>query len=193
MKNFIDNFKVEVQKAASHTSFIHHCWFVKYHLEIVEKISLELCAKYPKADKDLVLLLVWLHDYGKIIDYNHQYQATLTLGKKKLIERGFPIKVVKKVITYMEIFDKKEDLMDAPIEVKIVSSADAASHLVGPFYEIFWKEFHDWTYEALLEENKRKALVDWEKKIVLPEVKKAFIQRHKLLLEHCDKLPEKYL
>ena len=93
----------------------------------------------------------------------------------------------------MQIFDKKEQLRNAPLELQIVSSADGASHLVGPFYEIFWKEFHNWSYEELIKENRRKTIIDWEKKIVLPEVKKAFLQRYKIFLEHCDKLPEKYL
>ncbi len=182
MKKLINTFKKEVKQMTRNPGFIHHSWFVKYHLEIVERISLELCEKYPRADKNLVLLLVWFHDYGKIVDFNNQYEATLTKGKKKLLEIGFSNQLVEKIIAYMKIFDKKENLKDAPIEVQIVSSADGASHLVGPFYHIFWKENHTWTEQELMAENKRKALVDWEKKIVLPEVKKAFLERHKLLL-----------
>ena len=114
-------------------------------------------------------------------------------GEKKLHEIGFPDDVIDKVISYMKIFDKKEDLKHAPIEIQIVSSADGASHFVGPFYHIFWKEFHLWTDDKLLEENKRKALVDWEQKIVLPEVKDAFLNRRNFLLESFGKLPKKYL
>lgn len=189
----IDRLKIEVEKETSNPKFIHLWWFVKYHLEIVEKISFELCEIYPNADKNFVLLLVWLHDYGKIVDHKNQYKATLSAGREKLLEMGFSEAIVEKTISSMKIFDGKIDLEKEAIEIQIVSSADGASHLVGPFYEIFWKEFHEWTYEALLKENRRKALVDWEKKIVLPEVKKAFSLRHKFLMEQLGDLPTDYL
>jgi hypothetical protein len=193
MKKLIQLLKAEVKTASENPTFIHYEWFLTYHLTIVEKIALETCTSYPKADKNMVLVLVWLHDYGKIMNFDNQYTTTVTTGKKKLLEIGFPPNFVKKVITYMEIFDKKDALETAPIEVQIVSSADGASHLIGPFFTIIWKEFHEWSIEDLLTENKRKASVDWKKKIVIPEIKKAFSLRHKLFLEHCGKFPNKYL
>lgn len=193
MKKHVQEFKLHVIKIASSTSFLHHSWFAKYHLEIVEKIALELCKKYPYADEDMVLLLAWLHDYGKIVDFKNQYKATVTQGKKKLLEIGFSKEVVEKLIAYVKIFDAKINIAKAPIEVKIVSSADGASHFVGPFFSIFWKENHVWELADLLKENRKKANIDWEKKIVLPEVKKNFLSRHNHFLECCGELPKKYL
>lgn len=192
MKKLIVTFKKEVQKASTDPRFVHHEWFVKYHLEIVEKIALELCKLHKSADKNLVLLLVWLHDYGKIVDFNNQYEATLAVGRQKLLAIGFPSNFIEKIISYTDIIDKKTNLAHAPIEVQIVSSADGASHLIGPFYIIHWKEHSQDTCEELMKENKRKALDDWNKKIVLPEVKKAFLSRYKQLLEYCGEFPEKY-
>ncbi len=186
-------FRSEVKKASVNPKFIHHQWFLKYHLEIVEKIALELCKHYPQANKDMVLLLVWLHDYEKIIDFKNQYNTTHTVGSKKLLELGFNKEFVKKAFLYVNILDKKSNIAKAPIEVQIVSSADGASHLIGPFYAIHWKEQSQRSCEDLMKENKRKATVDWNKKIVLPEVKKAFLSRHKSLLERCGKFPKKYL
>ena len=195
MEDKILQLKDVVQKAASNTAFIHHKWFVKYHLDIVERIALELCDIYKKADKNLVTMLVWLHDYGKIIDFDNQHTTTLEETPKVLSSLGFKNELIEKVIKYIEIIDKKENLEkdSVPIEIKIVSSADGAAHLVGPFFKLFWYENAEKDFEELMNENKGKATKDWNKKIVLPEVKKAFEERHLHLLEQSGVFPEQFI
>lgn len=123
MRSRIERFREDVARAARDPGFIHHRWFVRYHLAIVERLALELCAIYPHADKNMVLVLVWLHDYGKILDRANEHEATLRAGR----------------------------------------------------------------------ENVDKALVDWRRKVVLPEVRAAFAGRHRLLLEHCGHFPPTFL
>lgn len=199
MQQNIAAFREHVIATSANPDFLHHKWFVTWHLEIVAKLADELCDFYPEADRDLVELMAWLHDYGKTLDYDNQYQATLTAGRQKLTELGFSPEVVERAISNIETLDNKmaTDLRKANIEVQIVSSADGCSHMVGPFMNIFWNEATDKTfagkeYQELMELNRLKLEKDWRYKIVLPEARKAFETRHNILLEQAGELPEKF-
>lgn len=191
-----EKFKQYVIQLAKNPGFKHYKWFVKYHLDIVEKIALELYDIYPDADKQTVLVLVWLHDFGKIAggsNHEEESQINQTEGRKTLLDLGFEDQFVNKVLQYVEILNKKENLDVAPIEVKIVSSADGASHFVGPFYTLWWYEKPEKDIDALIQDNIAKANKDFNVKIVLPEVKKAFEPRYKYFLEQRGKFPDRFL
>lgn len=191
MEDKINELKSRIIELSSLENFIHHKWFVKWHLEIVEKISLELCEIYKDADKDLVLSLVWMHDYEKITRINPDSKSEREFMK----EIEFDQEVIDKVVEYVEIFERVKEMKveQVPIEVKIVSSADAASHFVGPFYPVYWYENTNKSIEELLSDNNKKVIKDWEKKILLPEVKISFQERYNHLLEIIGNLPEKYI
>jgi len=188
-------FREHVKEAASNPDFIHHKWFVKWHLEIVEKIASELCEHYPDANKEMVEVMVWLHDYGKIIDVNREYEATQTEGPKALFGVGFPHQFVETALKGIEMLDRKMeiDLHQAPIEVQIVSSADGCSHMIGPFMYLWWYEHPDQPFEELMAGNLRKVEKDWSRKIVLPEARQAFEARYKFIVEQMGSLPARYV
>lgn len=200
MRDKISAFRRHVIKTSSNPNFVHYKWFVTWHLEIVQRIAAELCGRYPEADTDLVDLMVWLHDYGKTLDFDNEYATTLSAGRKKLTELDFPAAVVDRAIRYIEMLDKKLeiDLRQAPIEVQIVSSANGCSHMVGPFLEIFWNEATDKTFAGkdfteMMALNRQKLEKDWRYKIVLPEARKAFEERHAFCLEQGGQLPARFL
>ncbi len=189
------SFKHHVCAVANDPEFIHHAWFVQWHLNIVEKAAGELLHHYPTADRSLVEVMVWLHDYGKILDFEHQYETTLTAGRQKLTELGFPADFVEKAVSYCEMLDKKMelDLKQAPIEVQIVSSADGLSHLIGPFMYFWWQENATKPYQELMADTKAKAIKDLTRKIVLPEARAAAESRYAFIMEQSGELPSKII
>lgn len=186
--------KQSIKELIADKSFIHHEWFLNYHIEIVERIALELCDSYhPEADKELVLSLVWFHDYGKIIDFPNEHEATQERGLAKLLDLGFDAEFAKKVVDGIALIDKKDALSESSIEIQITSSSDGASHLIGPFYSLFWREHPNMEIEHILLENNRKLEVDWQKKITLPEVRSAMESRYTSLKEQFGNFPERFL
>lgn len=196
MKDKLLKLKEEVTKLASNPSFIHHKWFVKWHLEIVDKIAMELCDIYPNANRDLVTTLVWLHDYAKIIDFKNEHNPdTMALTGDFLISLGFDKTFADEFVKNLVLFESKMtiDLSNSPIEIQIVSSADGASHMVGPFYMIYFYEHPEMTIEELMKSNLAKLEKDWSRKITLTEVKKAFEGRYIQIKEENGLISEKLL
>jgi hypothetical protein len=195
MQEKIEAWKAHVREVSSNPAFVHHEWFVRWHLEIVEKIAFELCEKYPAADKELVEVMVWLHDYGKALDFENQYTVTLSSGRAKLTEVGFTRDFVERAISGIETMDKKMelDLHEAPLEVQIVASADGCSHMVGPFLSLYWREHPELSTEELLAANLAKLEKDWNRKITLPEARAAFAQYHTLLTEQFMAQAQSYI
>jgi hypothetical protein len=147
---------------------------------------MELCEKYPNADKDAVLGLIWVHDYGKIIDFDKQHdEENMVKVKDVLRDIGFSEKYIESLWRYLLEFESKmeKNLSKAAIEVQIASSADAASHMVGPFFAIYWHENPTRSIEELMQSNLKKLEKDWQRKITLPEIKEQFAGRYKYLRE----------
>jgi hypothetical protein len=192
-RKLLGNLKQAVIKQVSDQNFVHRKWFVKYHLDIVEQIASELCEIYSDADRFKVLVLAWLHDYEKIIDFDNQYNTELEATRSLMKQLGFDDTFINKMSSDLNIYNAKENLSAATIEIQIVSSSDAASHCVGPFMCLYWYENPNMTIEELMAANKRKLSVDWEKKITLPEIKEAFSKYLDFNLQVAGQLPDVYL
>lgn len=196
MQNTIQALKTHVADIAGDPAFRHHDWFVTYHLEVVERIAKELLAHYPEADADLVEVMVWMHDYGKILDFDRQYdRALVDVGRDKLIELGFAPDFASRAADYIEWMDKRSevDLHKAPIEVQIVSSADGGSHFASPFHPIYYHENPDKPLAGILAGKPQRISIDWERKITLPEARAAFAPYYEVTKVQNGQLPQTFL
>lgn len=174
--------------------FTYHQWMVEYHLNIVEKIAMELCDIYTDADRDIVQALVWFHDFGKPIDEENERAITLLEGPKVMLACGYTQEFVDRVVECWQLMEKKNeiDIRTTPIETQIVSSADGASHFTGVFYPSYFNENND-DFATTQKHLKEKIEKDWNRKIVLPEVQKAFEDRYLRAKEMLGEFPEKFL
>jgi hypothetical protein len=179
MEDKIQALREFIQVKAASKEFVHHKWFAHWHLELVEKISLQLHAHYPDADQDIIRVMAWLHDYGKIIDFDNQHDHKyVDEGKNILLNLGFNEHFAQEVADNIKRHDSKLNIDQANIETQIVSSSDGCSHLVGPFISLYWWENPGKSLEAIMEENARKLRVDWDKKVTLPEARSAYKALH---------------
>ncbi len=194
MQENLIKFKNIVIENFSRKDFTYHEWMVEYHLKIVEKIAMELCDIYTEADRDIVQALVWFHDYGKPIDEENERAVTLSEGPKVMLECGFSQEFINKVIECWQLMEKKNeiDIRTTPIETQIVSSADGASHFTGVFYPSYFNENGD-DFTTTQEYLKKKIEKDWNRKIVLPEVQKAFKGHYFRAKEMLGEFPDNFL
>ncbi|MES2930531.1 MAG: hypothetical protein V4665_02000 [Patescibacteria group bacterium] len=186
-------FKNIVIENCSRKDFRFREWMAEYHLEIVERIALELCDIYTEANRDIVQALVWFHDFGKPIDEENERPITLEEGPKAMRQCGYPQEFIDKIIQYWQLMEKKNeiDIKTTPIEVQIISSADGASHFTGVFYSNYFGNGHD--FNTTQERLKEKIEKDWHKKIALPEVRKAFQARYDRARELYGEFPNKFI
>ena len=192
----IHQLKEHVCALSQSPNFIHHLWFVEHHLEIIEKIVAELLEKYPEAQETVVRAMVWVHDWGKILTNKGPNEKKVTEEQISLTLPSFGF-TPEEISHIREVFKEMEDLTprkdDFMIETKIISSADALAHYVGPFFALYWYENSNMSIPELIANNLKKAEKD-TRKIMLPEVERAAKVRIKYLKEFsASHRPQKYL
>ena len=157
-------------------------WFYENHLLAVEKAAKFLLSNLPKANREVVLLGVWLHDLQRVrnIDGDHQKIGAREAGKV-LKDFGYDAKTISRV-KEMILSHACYSIMPKTIEAKILASADAMSHYENDFYLRIAT-----TGEVPAEDYNKGALEkldrDYNKKIFFPFAKKKIESRHKSLMK----------
>lgn len=191
MQEQIENLRKYIASLSADPGFIHYKWFVVHHLDIVAQLADELCDLYPKADRNVVQAMVWLHDLGKILTSmtlprDEEDRITQSESAKLLQQLGFAEDFIAKVVANLATYETygERDPAKENIEVDILSSADACSHYVGPFMSLYWYENPDQGVDQLVQSGMKKAQKDWQHKRILPEARAAFQRRLDQIAEH---------
>lgn len=149
-------------------------WFYTDHLLEVEKHANWLCDLYPKADREAVLLSVWLHDIGRIekgMDDGHEgyaYKRALEL----LPSHGYSDEISMLVAKACQTHRAVGDVAPESIEAKILATADALSHF---YHHVYLRVFEHYRknkpFEETVEILRKKIERDFTKKLFFPEAK----------------------
>ncbi|MFA6194329.1 MAG: HD domain-containing protein [Patescibacteria group bacterium] len=157
-------------------------WFYNNHLLAVEKYANFLLKKLPKANSEIVLLGVWLHDAQKVRGTKGDHQKAGAIEARKImLEYDYSPDMIKKVQNIILTHSCGSSRPDT-LEGKILATADAMSHYVNDFYlQIAIRErrsladFKLWALEKL---NR-----DFNKKMFFPFAKKEIKERHAILMK----------
>jgi HD superfamily phosphodiesterase len=154
-------------------------WFYTDHLLMVEKNSKCLLKELPKADSEVVLLGVWLHDLQRVRGLKGDHQSVGAREAVKVMkEYGYDKAVIEKVKAII-LTHSCDQNKPTSIEGKILATADAMSHYYNDFFlrvavtgQRDLKEFKEWVLEKL-DRN-------FNKKIFFASAKKKIKPRHEL-------------
>lgn len=109
--------------------------YLPKHVAEAEKWAQRILQKYPKADKEIVLLSVWLHDIGQATENNnHDHAVESEIETRRfLAEIGLDSEKIKKVAHCVRTH-RCRDVQPKTLEAKILAAADSVSHMTDFCY-----------------------------------------------------------
>jgi hypothetical protein len=104
------------------------------HVPEAEKWAKFMLKKYPAANREVILLAVWLHDVGHypIDETDHAIKGE-DIAKKFLTKEQVNPEIIKQVLHCIRAHRCKE-VLPATLEAKIIAFIDSASHMTGSIY-----------------------------------------------------------
>jgi len=151
--------EAEARRAANDTSFKHHKWYVKHHLDYVMKIMKRMPKVMGNWDKEMVDM-VWMHDYPKMMGKSQDLSVVNDL---LTTHRGEDY--AHKIVHQLHLMErlKKSDwnpLTEYSMVAANLSTADALAHYYGPFFQLYIDENPDMSMEEIKKSNRQKLAKD---------------------------------
>jgi HD superfamily phosphodiesterase len=155
-------------------------WFFEAHILAVKKYADFLLEKLPEANKDVVLLGVWLHDLQRIRGIEGDHQKIGAEEAEKVMQSLEIDKNISDQVKQIILTHSCSNELPITLEGKILASADAMSHYINDFYlqimltrDRNLRQYKEWALEKLDR--------DFEKKIFFDFAKEEIKERHDAL------------
>ena len=135
--------------------------YLLYHVPEVEKWARKILKEYPKANEEIVLSSVWLHDAGLLVGDQDTDHA---INSEKVALSFLPTitdqrDVVEK-IAHCVRSHRCKDIMPQTIEAKIVAISDSLSHMTDVVYiNMYQRGETAQALEKLERDNRDKSLI----------------------------------
>ncbi|MFA4999397.1 MAG: HD domain-containing protein [Parcubacteria group bacterium] len=158
------NEKISVFRLADH---------LKEHLKEFEKIAEVMLLKFPEADRETVLLAMWLHDAECMAYDNGEDHAVIgeAAAREWLVAEGYDKGKAEKVLHCVRAHRCK-DVMPETLEAKIIAYSDSASHLTqGIYLNIARREKEGDPYDPLAKLER-----DWRDLALFPEMREELME-----------------
>ena len=125
--------------------------YLPRHVAVVEKWARIILLDYPKIDKSILLISVWLHDIGLLFwdkEKDHAIKSE-TEARHFLLEIGTVPEIIEAVAHCIRAH-RGRDVLPKTLEAKVLAAADSASHLTDINYLVQMSQGHrDYTIGKL--------------------------------------------
>jgi len=129
-----------IEKAKSHCLQVlskkknRICAYLPTHIRSVQNWAEKLAKDYPRANKEILLLSVWLHDIGHALSNHENHHIKSEMEARKFLKtiKLSPEKIEK--VAHCVRAHRCKDVKPETIEAKILAAADSASHFTDGCY-----------------------------------------------------------
>ncbi|MDR2901909.1 MAG: HD domain-containing protein [Lactobacillales bacterium] len=179
MSEIIENIHAYVKEEAKKRKYD---WFLKNHVNIVARNAEYLLTQLPDANREVVMLSVWLHDIQRIQrpDMDHKHEETSAQLAMDIMQKHKVNPIIAAAVQKSILSHSAKERIPESLEAKILSTADAMSHFTSDFFlallvydrrpEDTPEKFKNWALKKLDKDmNGGKMFFDFAKAKVRPE------------------------
>lgn len=103
-------------------------WDLRIHIQEAEKWALKMLEKYPKADKDVIMLSVWLHDIGHYPIADEDHAVVSEREAKRFFEEEDVNEDLADKVLHCVRSHRNRDVKPDTFDAKLFAMIDSVSH-----------------------------------------------------------------